>query len=436
MKKYFLLLLIVGFLCSCNDDEKFIPQVKVVSQNGDFTVAQDDTLHLSIESNLCSDVNFIWTIKDEIVSRKANFDFIAKELGDQKISVRAICASGEFVTDVSVEVYGKYKYGTFVLNEGSLRNSGFLSFISPKGIITDSVYYKENDGELLGGVSQDLYIVGNKMYIVSQNGGGAGYLVVANAETLKKEKNYQSELEEKVSMPTHVAVLGDDDIYLRDSKGVKVFHPSTGEVSLINGTEGASQKTMLVLNDKVYACVRSTVVEIKSGEKSNEVEFDGKVTGIVKSSDGKIWVVTATGVIAKMNAETCKIEKSNQLEGKEVLSACSFAWASTPNITAKGDTLYLNGGATKIFRHIFSENKTELMVDASQKIENAKQSYNTVAVHPLTGDVVLNTMKGFGNDALINHITFFNFSSTDIIRADYENHTWCPAGIFFTYNFE
>lgn len=442
MKKYgFLLLLLgvfAGVLSSCNDDDEFIPQLKVVSQSGGFAVAQDDTLHLSVESNLCPDADYIWTIKDEVVAHGLKFDFIAKELGDRKINVKSVCASGEVAADVSVEVYGKYKYGTFILNEGPWKKSGFLSFISPKGVIVDSVYAKENDGEHLGEYTQDLFIVSNRMYIVSQNGGGAGYLAVVNAETLKKEKGFQSELDGKVNTPTHVAVLGEDDIYLRDGSGIKVFHPSTGEVALIDGTKGASKKTMLVLNNKVYACVKNSVVEIESGKSSisNKMDFDATVTGIVKSSDEKIWVVTKNGIIAKMDATTGSIEKSNQLEG-DVLTACTFEWASTPNITAKGDTLYLNGGGTKIFRHIFSENRTDLMVDASTMLENAKQSYNTVAVHPLTGEVVLNTNRGWGDGVYMNHITFFDFSGNEPkISVDYKNHTVSPAGIFFTYNFE
>lgn len=147
-------------------------------------------------------------------------------------------------------------------------------------------------------------------------------------------------------------------------------------------------------------------------------------------------MITDKGIIAKMNTATCKVEKSNKLEG-EVMQAFEWLYASTSAVTAKGDTLYINGSKTKIFRHIFSKNKTELMVDASSVLENGKQPYNTVAVHPLTGEVVLNTNKGWGTDVYLNHITFFDFSGEEPrISADYKNHTVSPAGIFFTYNFE
>lgn len=42
-----------------------------------------------------------------------------------------------------------------------------LIFISPKGILTDSAYYKAN-GSMLSLLSQDLFIANNKLYIISQ----------------------------------------------------------------------------------------------------------------------------------------------------------------------------------------------------------------------------------------------------------------------------
>lgn len=61
----------------------------------------------------------------------------------------------------------------------------------------------------------------------------------------------------------------------------------------------------------------------------------------------------------------------------------------------------MNGTGTKIYRHIFSKNQTDLMVDAAN-IVTTTSVYNTIAVNPVTGEVYLNTIKGWGNDRLIN----------------------------------
>lgn len=56
--------------------------------------------------------------------------------------------------------------------------------------MTEEAYFEAN-GTHLGVVSQDLFIANNKMYIISQNGGEDGMLVIANAETLKRERIQQ-----------------------------------------------------------------------------------------------------------------------------------------------------------------------------------------------------------------------------------------------------
>ena len=119
---------------------------------------------------------------------------------------------------------------------------------------------------MLSLLSQDLFIANNKLYIISQKSGDDGYLIVANAETLKKEAGYKTELEDKVSSPTHVAVLGDDDIYLRDNEGIKVFHPSSGELFLIEGAERANKNTMAVTEGKIFAAAGNNVLVIEKGK--------------------------------------------------------------------------------------------------------------------------------------------------------------------------
>jgi hypothetical protein len=113
----------------------------------------------------------------------------------------------------------------------------------------------------------------------------------------------------------------------------------------------------------------------------------------------------------------------------------SAGFAATPGITAKGDTLYFSGAGTKIYRHIFSMGSTAFMVNAKTMVENANIVYNNIAVHPLTGEVYLNTIKGYGWDFLVNNISVFNFSNKATLSANYKNYTNFPAGIFFTYSF-
>ena len=450
MKKniiYFLscLVLTVG-LVSCSDDDKepLSPLTVVIEGAEAQEVVQGTTLNLKAVVEGSSEVKYAWTLNGKEVSTTSTYDFTAVDLGKSEIQLKVSNAEqGEAAAKLDLDVYGKYKYGTFILNEGaSLRGDkgGSLIFISPEGELVEMAFQKENNGAWLGSVPQDVFIANNKMYIVSQNGGNeGGFLTIVNAETLKLETAFGDELKSQVSWPTHVAVLGDDNIYLRDNGGIKLFHPSTGEATLIEGTKGARKNTMAVVGGKVFASQNKNLLVIESGKDkvSATVEFDGNISGVVKSSDNNVWVSVSTGKIAKVSAKDYSIIKENDLSAdKDATKTLSASFAAAPSITAKGDTLYMSGLATKIYRHIFSTNETKLMVDAKEMVENANIVYNTVAVDPVTEGVYLNTIKGYGDNVSINQISIFDFSgTTPTLRAAYNDCTRYPAGVFFTSNF-
>lgn len=450
MKKniiYFLscLVLTVG-LVSCSDDDKepLSPLTVVIEGAEAQEVVQGTTLNLKAVVEGSSEVKYAWTLNGKEVSTTPAYEFTATDLGKSEIQLKVSNAEqGEAAAKLDLDVYGKYKYGTFILNEGaSLRGDkgGSLIFISPEGELVEMAFQKENNGAWLGSVPQDVFIANNKMYIVSQNGGNeGGFLTIVNAETLKLETAFGDELKSQVSWPTHVAVLGDDNIYLRDNGGIKLFHPSTGEATLIEGTKGARKNTMAVVGGKVFASQNKNLLVIESGKDkvSATVEFDGNISGVVKSSDNNVWVSVSTGKIAKVSAKDYSIIKENDLSAdKDATKTLSASFAAAPSITAKGDTLYMSGLATKVYRHIFSTNETKLMVDAKEMVENANIVYNTVAVDPVTEGVYLNTIKGYGDNVSINQISIFDFSgATPTLKAHYNDCTRCPAGVFFTSNF-
>ena len=429
-----------GLFASCQDEkEKYIPTPPVVSIENLSeldAVPQDDSIVLkaNVESPLETTLN--WFVNGEETSTDSVYVFKANELGQFEVKLTATNADGEVSAVLPVEVYGKYKYGTFVLNEGaSLRGDtcSKLAFISPKGVFVDSVYQKENAGEVLKLLCQDLFISNNKMYFISQRNA----LIVVNAETLKKEIIYEDEMQ-SLSAPTHLVVLDEDNIYIRDNKGIYLFKPSDKSLTLINGTKNARKNTMAFVNGKVFASIDNTIVVIEKGKEeiSHTIEFDGAVSGVIKSSDKNLWVSDASGKISKVNASDYSIILANELpeDVKELLTA---GWAAAPSITAKGDTLYISALQPKIYRHIFSKNQTDFIVDARTMVDNVNIIYNTVAVNPVNGDIILNSIKGYGPNLAVNNLSIFHFEGTEIaLKANYENYLRYPAGTFFTYNFE
>ncbi len=462
MKKLFYLpslALMVLIAVSCSDDNVLAfapevpevstesPEVSILNLTSETAVAQEDTIYLKANVQSDSRSKFVWSV-DGLKSKEASsvtdsvFKFVKTEVGNYKVTLTCINANGETSTSVNLSVYGKFRDGVFVLNEGSVfQENSKLTFINPKGVVTDSAYWKVNGFEL-GNASQDLFIGNGKIYFVAQNGKGdvgkyenEGYLTIANSETLKREATYTTKLS-VLSWPTHVAALGVDDVFIRDNKGVYLFNPSNNQVKFIEGSAGAQKNRMAVVQNKVFVPASKSVLVLEAGKTaiSHKIEFEAAVSGVVKAGDGNIYVSTTgtPNMIYKINAKDYSIIKSNEVtEGK-----LSAGWSATPGISAKGDTIYYGNASTKIYRHIFSKATSEYLIDAKEYLEDTGMAYNNLGVHPVTGEVYQTTIKGYGTDFLKNNISVFNFSQQEPkLSVNYKNYTHFPAGIFFTDDF-
>ncbi len=431
---------------SCSRKDEIQPvganDVAIVNVLSQSNVAQEDTLFFKVRAGQGS--TFAWSVDGkDAVGSDSTFKFVSSEMGEHTITVAATRNGVKASSKATVSVYGKYKFGTFVLNEGNMTTeNGSLTFISPSGVVTDSAYLKVNGTEL-GNVAQDLFINGNKMYIISQNGkknavgssfANDGLLIVANAETLKKEAAFNDELA-TLSWPSHVAAFDEANVILRDNNGLYRFNTTSKVLTFIKGSKSAAKMTMAVSNNKIFAAAGTKVYVVEPNKDTITYALDMKATvsGVLRASDGNIWISTtgSPSKISKVNFRDYSLIKANEISTGSV----SAGFGATPGITAKGDTLYFSGAGTKIYRHIFSMGTTEFMVDAKTMVENANIVYNNIAVHPVTGEVYLNTIKAYGWDFLINNTSVFNFSNKAALSTNYKNHTRFPAGIFFTYSF-
>lgn len=371
--------------------------------------------------------------------------------GMGEIKLQGLDKNGQtYIAIVKVGVSGKgfsATSGVYILNEGNMTTeNGSLIYISPDGQVFENVY-KNANGSQLGNVTQDLFIYDNKIYIISQNGKtnplGTGFendgmLVVADSETLKKVAAYTDELL-SLSWPTHIAVLDDNNIFIRDNAGIHRFNSVTGELLLIPGTNGAVKNRMAVADGKVfyYAGKNLSVLEKNGVSVSKTIEMSAAISGIEKSKDGHVWVATSDKKISKVNSANYSIIKTNDLTVGDFGGGLFFA---TPGITSKGDTLYYGSGS--IYRHIFSTGESKEMVSFStvkSLVPNAGMGYNGIGVHPETGRVYMNTIKGYGWDFTINNISVFDFddeNATSVLYKNYQNYTRFPAGFFFPANFK
>lgn len=395
-----------------------------------------------------------WTINIHVPQMYMNVTAANEGYGAKDIKLQGIDQNGlTYQAIIKVSIMGSgytAAEGVFVLNEGNMTTeNGSLIYIAPDGQIYDRVYNNAN-GAALGSVSQDIFIDGDKMYIISQNGKtnplGLGFendgmLIVANSETLQKVASYTDELT-TLSWPSHVAVLDEEHIFIRDNAGVYRFNSANEELQLISGSARAAKNRMAVVNDKVFFYVgrNLSVIEKNNDAVSATIDMGATISGIEKSKDGHLWVATTGSPhkISKINSTDYSLIRANEITVGTVASGV-FA---TPGITTKGDTIYYGGSSMSIYRHIFTTGDSEEMINKAELkalVPDATMVYNSMAVHPITGRVYLNTIKGYGWDFKINNISVFDFDDEEaasVLHTNYRNYTSFPAGIFFPYNFK
>lgn len=439
MKKFLVLVAIalsVGFTACDDEDDIAKSVVSIISDSSDNSVAQLDTLFLKgqLENGIAGE-NYVWTLNGQEVSTSPSYKFTQAKPGEYTIGLTMTNADGEKIqSEIVAKVYARFGKGTFILNEGNMRDeTGTLVYIDPNGALIDSVYYRVNKS-LLGNVCQDMFIADGKVYIISQKGavnGGEGILTVANAESLEKDIVYNDELAE-IDMPTHLAVVG-NEIYIRGSYAVFVFNTSTKELTEIDKSRGFNQNRMVVFGDKVFAMNGSDICVLQNKEIVKTIEVPGSLSGIAKSYDGNLWAsCTGPNQIIKINPSDYSIVETHDLN-----VGIGNNWGKAPAFSAKGDTLYFCNGSSTLYRHIFEEDKTETVVsDIKESLPDAKTYYNSLGVNPESGEVIMATLKGWGQDYKINDIAIFDFSKTPAMQHDYKNKNSFPAGVYFTSNFE
>lgn len=442
MKKFlYPLLFIMAFtLAACSDDELPAPTVEIrvdgIANNQVLEVAQEDTLKISAHITNNQPCLYSWVMDGKEVGNFTTYRFTSKKVGKYQLSLTVTNVDGVQTTcPITIQVYGKYRNGTFVLNEGNMTGgNGTLTFISPNNVVTDSAYFKAN-GTQLGNAAEDLFIANKRLYVISQNGnrnGGDGMLVIANAETLEKEAAYNEELS-TLSWPTHVAVVG-TNIYIRDNAGIYRFEEANRTLTFVEGSNGAANNNMAVVKEKVFAFADQQLLVIQDGQLTKKIALGAPISGIQKASENTLWVSfnTSPAKIAKVSAIDYKIMQDNTIEE----GGMDPGWGTTPAFTAKGDTIYFCNNSTKIYRHLFTKKETTLMTDVKEHVADANMNYNNPAVHPVTGEVYFTTIKGYGQDYLTNSIAVFNFNETPMLRHNFQNHTAFPAGIYFTENYK
>lgn len=312
--------------------------------------------------------------------------------------------------------------GLFVLNEGNMSNgTGVLGYIDKSGHYTDSVYYKAN-GTLLGNVCQDLSYGDGRLYIISQNGErnrAEGMLYVIDAKTFERLRVYRNGELSALRTPTNITVVG-DLAYIRDNRGIYVLHLTSNKLTYVDYTDGAVQATMIRRGDEIYTSRRDKLLVLKEGKVQNVITLKGMISGIAVADDNALYVSYSNRpVITKIEPATEKTTDSPLKGLKGVESA-----GSRSGIVAVGDTIYFDNRETKVYRHLFSKEETQKVIDLTTiNAPYTKMNYGGLAVDRATGYIYFSTIEDYAGFRIKNNLLVFNGRGNFELLKSYESRT-------------
>lgn len=409
------------------------------------------------------------------VTVSAPAEYVAGIALEGKVSVIGLSNNGQTmmaVQDVYVVDY-THPDGAFVVMEGNMSNqNGTLCYIDQYGRTYEHVYENANDGHSVGNVLQDMWIAGDRIVLLTQNGAmqsGDGKIVICNAHTMKKQQayndvNFNANRESSATgCPQHLAVIGDKafiqyvDEAMEYNSGIKVFDLSSGELATddIEGTfgtfavSGALKGRMWASHGMVVAGLANAVVFIDANTEqvTKKVEFPNRqVKGVVKGADGNFHVALSgefTGAPSSQStpptgAQLVGIDHSgNTIYTYDLPDDASFdvaTWSPSVNMAGHFTEPYIylvTGGSFTMLSLDRFNYETQTLERDYISFTGYNSIYGYPGVHPSTGNLYVGQSIGY----MTTRVNVFDPASLDEPVATYDYQEASPAGIDFAYRF-
>lgn len=316
--------------------------------------------------------------------------------------------------------------GVLILNQGAPRlENGSVTWISPDGVVEQNVYRTVN-GSACGNTSQDLYLCGNKIYIMSNNNSvpdlgnsepGDGSIVVVNAETFQREKAFQFkdlmfhkpegslEVVDMLPLATpleNLAVIDEHNLFFADGQGMFRLDTETGVLTLVEGgyhfgNQGNTIETvvatrgMTVIGDHLYCAgggfwTNTQLFEFtkNSNQVTRTLDLSGEfISGICRTGDHEIVVATCgrsgslKSYLTFVDTETMSVK----LE-KPISADISAELMNSSGVTLAGDYLYFAAGTLTVSRISLKTWKIEEYIQVKNDAPQAEYLTCNVVADP------------------------------------------------------
>ena len=383
--------------------------------------------------------------------------------------------------------------GTFVLMEGNMTTeNGSIVYFDQHMRCHERVYEEVNDNEI-GNVLQDMYMIGGRIYFITQNGrtsstgttfDGDGRFVICDAHTMKRilardmpfyaQVASSSGVKPTLCWPQHIVAVSPEKGYIQYSTSDMESHSGIRTVNLVSGviattdipdTYGAFTKTgatkarMTVSRGKVFAGRGNSVIVIDSATDRVVREHtypDRQVKDLAKGADGKIYAVF-TGefeidgdlgyygnVVWKSPAMIVAFDAEGEVVSEQTLPETVKLRTGTasPNVqlcaSFRQPWLYFIGksdfSATEAMRYNYETGQVDwdyITADIDGNHEGGSLIYGYMGVHPTTEQLWV------GKSSYTNsRIHLYDVSRSDAVEyGSYYQKKASPAGVDFAYRF-
>lgn len=336
--------------------------------------------------------------------------------------------------------------GVLLLNQGAPRKeNGTVTWIAPDGSVQEDVYGSVN-GSSVGNASQDLYMYGGKIYILSDNAkvpdlgtgeAGDGTLVIVDAQTFQKEKVFKFEdlkyprpegskdENEMLSLITpleNITVLDEHNVFLADTKATFRLDATTGEMTIIEGSyhfgnggntieSVVATRSMVVIGDKIYCggggfWSSTKLFEFTKGknEVTRTLDLSGEfISGVCRTGDHEIVVATCgRSGDTKSYLTFVDTESWTVINEKQIRADISAELMNTPGVTLAGDYLYFCAGTLTVSRVSLKTWKVEEYIHVKDDAPDAQYVTCNVVADPKKNYLYVSVSDDLGEAIVAN----------------------------------
>lgn len=322
--------------------------------------------------------------------------------------------------------------GVFVINEGSFTNGGStLSFYNiENNTVENHLFYRANNGAVLGDTGQSLALIEGKLFIVVNN---SNYIYKVDANTIVCDTTRPYMLSDFLS-PRYMHIVNPEKAYVTDiiSEELWIINPRnmthTGTIHMGKPTE-----TMVQVGQEVYVTNWSNyydslvqnntvqVVDANNDMKVADITVSKEPCGMVVDKNNKIWVM-CEGAVWTAEAEEPTLWRIDPVTKQAERMASFDLYDGVMNLAIDPTGNYLYYFRDNAVRRVSIDHPD---TEDSFIIPSEGRNFYKIAVDPVNGDIYVSDAKTYTVEG-----TVYRYSSDGLLLSAFDAGI-CPGFMLF-----